>query len=88
MAQACHYLKPAVWFVSVGIHYNQMNSGTKTLPAFAIPNLETTQDISMHSEQGAESNILPWLHLTVSKDVISIFMISIAFFFEATLCFV
>jgi hypothetical protein len=48
-----------------------MNSGTKTLPAFAIPNLEMTQDISMHSEQGAES-ILPWLHLTVSKDVISV----------------
>jgi hypothetical protein len=48
-----------------------MNSGTKTLPAFAIPNLETTQDISMHCEQGAESNILPWLHPTVSKDVIS-----------------
>jgi hypothetical protein len=39
-----------------------MNSGTKTLPAFAIPNLEMTQDISMHSEQGAESDILPWLH--------------------------
>jgi len=47
-----------------------MNSGTKTLPAFAIPNLETTQDISMHSEQGAERNILPWLHLAVSKEVI------------------
>jgi hypothetical protein len=38
-----------------------MNNGTKTLPAFAIPNLEVTQDISMHSEQGVESDILPWL---------------------------
>jgi len=47
-----------------------MNSGTKTLPAFAIPNLETTQDISMHSEQEAEHDNLPWLHLTVSKEVI------------------
>jgi len=46
-----------------------MNSGTKTLPAFAIPNLETTQDISMHSEQEAEHDNLPWLHLTVSKEV-------------------
>jgi hypothetical protein len=46
-----------------------MNNGTKTLPAFAIPNLEVTQDISMHSEQGPESIVLPWLHRTVSKQV-------------------
>jgi hypothetical protein len=31
--------------------------------------LEVTQDISMHSEQGVESDILPWLQWTVSKEV-------------------